>query len=204
MTYLTRSLIPLNVLLAETSAAECGGTCVFLGTVRDGPDEHGVTAIEYSAYEEMVEGELGRGRAGSYRHGGRGALVGSPGRRAAPAGADPSGRGEHRDRRCGAAPGARVRGVSLRDRRGEAARARVEEGTAGRWERDVGGSVRPSHSPPVRPSDACLIPSCATRSAARSAVCGSRSPTAATCGAATACRRTSTSGCRRNRSSRSR
>src|SRR5207302_1962098 len=71
----------------------------------------------------------GRGRAGSYRHGGRGALVGSPGRRAAPAGADPSVRGEHRDRRCGAAPGARVRGVSLRDRRGEAARARVEEGT---------------------------------------------------------------------------
>src|SRR5438094_7582748 len=50
----------LDELLATVSSPECGGTCVFLGTVRDGPDEHGVTAIEYSAYEEMVEGELGR------------------------------------------------------------------------------------------------------------------------------------------------
>ena len=31
-----------------------------MGTVRNGPDEQGVTAIEYSAYEEMVEAELGR------------------------------------------------------------------------------------------------------------------------------------------------
>src|SRR5947208_14743756 len=60
MTYLTRSSISLDALLAEVSAPACGGTCVFLGTVRDGPEEHGVTAIEYSAYEEMVEGELGR------------------------------------------------------------------------------------------------------------------------------------------------
>src|SRR5438094_7453772 len=55
-----RSPIPLDALLAEVSSPECGGTCMFLGTVRDGPEEHGVTAIEYSAYEEMVEGELGR------------------------------------------------------------------------------------------------------------------------------------------------
>ena len=60
MTYLTRSPIPLAALLAEVSSPECGGTCAFLGSVRDGPEEHGVTAIEYSAYEEMVEGELGR------------------------------------------------------------------------------------------------------------------------------------------------
>ena len=33
---------------------------MFLGTVRNGPDEQGVTAIEYSAYEEMVEVEFGR------------------------------------------------------------------------------------------------------------------------------------------------
>jgi len=33
---------------------------VFLGTVRNGPDEQGVTAIEYSAYEEMVEAEFVR------------------------------------------------------------------------------------------------------------------------------------------------
>src|SRR5437764_12204986 len=55
-----RSPISLAALLADVSTPECGGTCVFLGTVRDGPEEHGVTAIEYSAYEEMVEGELGR------------------------------------------------------------------------------------------------------------------------------------------------
>ncbi len=60
MAHLTRSPIALEALLAEVSSPECGGTCAFLGTVRDGPEEHGVTAIEYSAYEEMVEGELGR------------------------------------------------------------------------------------------------------------------------------------------------
>ncbi|HLB81464.1 MAG TPA: molybdenum cofactor biosynthesis protein MoaE, partial [Gemmatimonadales bacterium] len=42
------------------SAPERGGTCVFLGSVRNGPEEQGVTAIEYSAYEEMVEAEFGR------------------------------------------------------------------------------------------------------------------------------------------------
>src|SRR5256885_15150846 len=60
MVYLTRSSISLEALLAEVSSPECGGTCVFLGTVRNGPEEKDVTAIEYSAYQEMVEGELGR------------------------------------------------------------------------------------------------------------------------------------------------
>ena len=60
MSYLTRSPISLDALLAEVSSPACGGTCVFLGTVRNGPDEHGVTAIEYSAYEAMVEAEFGR------------------------------------------------------------------------------------------------------------------------------------------------
>jgi len=60
MTYLTRSPIPLAALLAEVSSPECGGTCVFLGTVRNGAEEKDVTAIEYSAYQEMVEGELDR------------------------------------------------------------------------------------------------------------------------------------------------
>jgi molybdopterin synthase catalytic subunit len=50
----------VDALLAQVTSPACGGTCVFLGTVRDGPDEHGVTAIEYSAYEEMVEAEFGR------------------------------------------------------------------------------------------------------------------------------------------------
>ena len=59
-TYLTRTPIFLDPLLTEVAHPDCGGTCVFLGTVRNGPDEHGVTAIEYSAYEEMVEAEFGR------------------------------------------------------------------------------------------------------------------------------------------------
>ena len=60
MSFLTRSPLSLDALLGEVSSPELGGTCAFLGTVRNGPEEHGVTAIEYSAYEEMVEGELGR------------------------------------------------------------------------------------------------------------------------------------------------
>ena len=60
MPFLTRSAISIDVLLAEVSSATCGGTCLFLGTVRNGPDEQGVTAIEYSAYEEMVEAEFVR------------------------------------------------------------------------------------------------------------------------------------------------
>jgi molybdopterin synthase catalytic subunit len=58
--YLTRTPISLDALIAEVAQPDCGGTCVFLGTVRNGPDEQGVTAIEYSAYEEMVEAEFGR------------------------------------------------------------------------------------------------------------------------------------------------
>src|SRR6266581_580188 len=60
MSYLTREPISLDALLAEVSSPACGGTCAFLGTVRNGPAEHGVTAIEYSAYEEMVEAEFAR------------------------------------------------------------------------------------------------------------------------------------------------
>ncbi len=59
-TYLTRTPISLDTLLTEVAHPGCGGTCAFLGTVRDGPDDQGVTAIEYSAYEEMVEAEFGR------------------------------------------------------------------------------------------------------------------------------------------------
>ena len=60
MRYLTRDPLSVERLLAEVSAPERGGTCVFLGTVRSGPEEQGVTAIEYSAYEAMVEAEFGR------------------------------------------------------------------------------------------------------------------------------------------------
>jgi molybdopterin synthase catalytic subunit len=60
MTFLIREPITVDALLAEVSSPERGGTCLFLGTVRNGPEEHGVTAIEYSAYEQMVEAEFGR------------------------------------------------------------------------------------------------------------------------------------------------
>ena len=59
-TYVTRTPISLDSLLTEVAHGDCGGTCVFLGTVRNGPDEQGVTAIEYSAYEDMVDAEFGR------------------------------------------------------------------------------------------------------------------------------------------------
>jgi len=60
MTYLTGSPIALESLLAEVQGPERGGTCVFLGTVRNGPDEGGVTGIEYSAYDAMAEAEIER------------------------------------------------------------------------------------------------------------------------------------------------
>lgn len=60
MTYLTPNRISLDALLAEVQGPERGGTCVFLGTVRNGPEESGVTEIEYSAYEAMADGEVER------------------------------------------------------------------------------------------------------------------------------------------------
>ena len=60
MTYLTRNPIPVSDLLAEVAAPQCGGTCLFLGTVRDAPTDGGVTGIEYSAYEAMAVAEFDR------------------------------------------------------------------------------------------------------------------------------------------------
>ncbi len=58
--YLTRDPIAPSTLLAEVAAPHCGGTCLFLGTVRDGPADGGVTGIEYSAYEAMAVAEFDR------------------------------------------------------------------------------------------------------------------------------------------------
>lgn len=57
MTYLVRSPISVAALLAAVQGPERGGTCVFLGTVRS---DDGVTAIEYSAYDEMAIAEIAR------------------------------------------------------------------------------------------------------------------------------------------------
>ncbi|PYP32519.1 MAG: hypothetical protein DMD49_05755, partial [Gemmatimonadetes bacterium] len=68
MTYLTRDPIAIERLLTDAACPGLGGTCVFLGTVRNGADEHGVTGIEYSGYEEMVESEFARIIADAVRH----------------------------------------------------------------------------------------------------------------------------------------
>jgi molybdopterin synthase catalytic subunit len=47
-------------LVAEIAAPNCGGTVLFLGTVRRSDEDGPVTEIEYSAYEEMLTEEFRR------------------------------------------------------------------------------------------------------------------------------------------------
>jgi molybdopterin synthase catalytic subunit len=54
---LTRHPLDVGELLAEVQSPERGGTCVFVGTVRNDGD---VTGIEYSAYEAMAIEEIAR------------------------------------------------------------------------------------------------------------------------------------------------
>ncbi|HEY6108043.1 MAG TPA: molybdenum cofactor biosynthesis protein MoaE, partial [Gemmatimonadales bacterium] len=58
--HLTREPITPAALLADVAGPERGASCLFLGTVRDGPEDGGVTGIEYSAYEAMAGAELDR------------------------------------------------------------------------------------------------------------------------------------------------
>lgn len=60
MDAVTREPIDLARLVAEVSGPGRGGTVLFLGSVRRGPEDGPVQAIEYSAYEEMVGPELER------------------------------------------------------------------------------------------------------------------------------------------------
>lgn len=60
MRHVTTEPISPGALVALVAAPECGGTCLFLGTVRDGPKDGGVTGIEYTAYEAMVDAEFDR------------------------------------------------------------------------------------------------------------------------------------------------
>ena len=57
MAYLTVHPISVESLIAAAQGPERGGTCVFMGTVRQDDD---VTSIEYSAYDEMAIGEIER------------------------------------------------------------------------------------------------------------------------------------------------
>ncbi len=60
MPFLTTDTISVDALLAEVRSPECGGTCVFLGTVRNAAEDGGVTAIEYAAYDAMADAEFDR------------------------------------------------------------------------------------------------------------------------------------------------
>lgn len=60
MTHLTHSPLSLDPMLREVAGPERGGTCVFLGSVRNGPEEDGVIEIEYSAYDAMADAEIER------------------------------------------------------------------------------------------------------------------------------------------------
>lgn len=57
MMTLTRDPLDVRDLLAEVQGPERGGTCVFVGTVRN---DGGVTGIDYSAYEPMTFEEIER------------------------------------------------------------------------------------------------------------------------------------------------
>lgn len=57
MTHLVTQRLSVDALLAGVQGPGRGGTCVFLGTVREEDD---VTGIEYSAYDEMALAEIKR------------------------------------------------------------------------------------------------------------------------------------------------
>ncbi len=58
--WLTDQPIDVGQLVAEVASAGVGGTVIFLGTVRRSAEDGDVAALEYSAYDEMAEAELGR------------------------------------------------------------------------------------------------------------------------------------------------
>lgn len=58
--FVTNQPIEPATLLDEVCGPGRGGTAMFLGTVRMGPDDGPVVSIDYSGYEEMVEAEFGR------------------------------------------------------------------------------------------------------------------------------------------------
>lgn len=58
--YLTDQPLDAARLIAEVSTEGCGGTALFLGTVRNSPEDGDIEGIEYSAYPEMAEAEFDR------------------------------------------------------------------------------------------------------------------------------------------------
>ena len=52
---LTHDPIELDAIVDRVRADSVGGTCVFIGTVRDHTGDHDVDHLVYEAYEEMAE-----------------------------------------------------------------------------------------------------------------------------------------------------
>ena len=60
MRYVTRRPIDVRGLLGQVADPALGGTAMFLGSVRRGDEDGAVDAIDYSAYEEMLEAEFAK------------------------------------------------------------------------------------------------------------------------------------------------
>lgn len=60
MPHFTREAIDVNEMVASVSDPSLGGTAMFLGCVRRGPEDGPVASIDYSAYEEMLEAEFAK------------------------------------------------------------------------------------------------------------------------------------------------
>ena len=58
MVFLVNEPIVVPELVERVSHPGHGGTATFIGTVRRGPDDGPVAAIEYTAYEEMAESQF--------------------------------------------------------------------------------------------------------------------------------------------------
>lgn len=58
--FLTDTTLNPASLIAQVAAEGCGATAVFIGTVRNAPEDGPVAGIEYSAYRDMAEAEFGR------------------------------------------------------------------------------------------------------------------------------------------------
>ena len=124
----------MDEALASVADDGAGGTCVFVGTVRDHSKAGDVTGLRYEAWDELAVARLHeiadelfdevadpQGRAILHRTGdlavGEASVV---------------------DRVLRAAPGRRVRGLPARDRTAEGGRAHLEEGGARLGRRPLG------------------------------------------------------------------
>lgn len=58
--WLTHDPLDVPSLLAEVADGGCGGTALFVGTVRRSAEDGEVVGIDYSGYEAMAEAEFDR------------------------------------------------------------------------------------------------------------------------------------------------